>query len=150
MFNRRMSQFYPRLFLVQNKIMPLYLWSSLPMLLSLGRGGGEWGCREGELSRYSRSGLMLPSRAWSSPAHHKCRFSGRSPSVLESHITNRCYSVVIGLFLIEVQLIYNVVLVHGYSKVIYIYIYVYTHTDTYIFFFIFFSIIGYYKILNVL
>ena len=42
-----------------------------------------------------------------------------------------------------------------YSKVIqlymcvYIYIYIYTHTHIYIFFFRFFSIIGYYKILNI-
>ena len=53
------------------------------------------------------------------------------------------------IYLIEVQLIYHVVLVSGIQEsdsVLHVYIYIYI----YIFFFRYFSIIGYYKILNTL
>ena len=38
---------------------------------------------------------------------------------------------------------------HVYRNVILLYIYVHTHTYTHIYFFRFFSIIGYYKVLNI-
>ena len=55
----------------------------------------------------------------------------------------------LNLFSIEVELIYNVVLVSRVQQsdsVLYIYIYIYTHTHTHSF--SFFSIMIFYKILN--
>ena len=56
------------------------------------------------------------------------------------------------IYFFEVQLIYNVVLVCGIQQsdsVSYIYMCLYIYIYIYIFFFIFFSIVVYYRILNI-